>query len=76
MKGFTNKIAYVNRVSIWYFCIYLKLSIEQNQIEVVIIALWYIGILVPVTYAFIISNKKYTGSNLKTTELLDCALIG
>ena len=27
---------------------------------------------VPTTFAF----KKYTGCNLKTTELLDCALIG
>ena len=31
---------------------------------------------VPTTYAFIKKYKKYTGSNLKTTELLDCAPIG
>ena len=32
---------------------------------------------VPTTYAFIKKlDKKYTGCNLKTTELLDCALIG
>ena len=35
---------------------------------------------VPTTYAFINlykeSDKKYTGCNLKTSELLDCALIG
>ena len=32
---------------------------------------------VPTTYAFIRRNhKKYTGCNLKTTESLDCALIG
>ena len=30
---------------------------------------------VPTTYAFI-KKKTYTGCNLKTTELLDCALIG
>ena len=32
---------------------------------------------VPTTYAFIKKvDKKYTGYNLKTMELLDCALIG
>ena len=31
---------------------------------------------VPTTYAFLKKNRKYTGCNLKTTELLDCALIG
>ena len=31
---------------------------------------------VPTTYAFIMKTKKYTGCNLKTTELLDCALVG
>ena len=29
---------------------------------------------VPITYAFI--DKKYADCNLKTTELLDCVLIG
>ena len=31
---------------------------------------------VPTTYAFIEVDKKYTGCNLKTIELLDYALIG
>ena len=31
---------------------------------------------VPTTYAFTKKKKKYTGCNLKTTELLDCAFIG
>ena len=32
---------------------------------------------VPTTYAFIKKyTKKYTGCNLKTMDLLDCALIG
>ena len=33
--------------------------------------------LVPTSYALIKKvDKKYTGCNLKTMELLDCALIG
>ena len=31
---------------------------------------------VPTTYAFIKKDKKYTGCNLKSMELLDYALVG
>ena len=34
MKGFANETACINRVLICHVCIYLKLSVEQNHINV------------------------------------------
>ena len=36
MNGFANETAYLNRGLICHFCIYLKLSVEQNHIKVLL----------------------------------------
>ena len=61
-----------------YKCIYCEYSFElHRQVYAIQMGTSMQFKWVPTTYAFIKKvDKKYTGCNLKTTELLDCALKG